>query len=525
MPLKIYRTGLEQYAPGGSARLRVLILGDGDTGKTRWSSYAPRPIYAACEPGIAAIADRQMPAMDIHTSSEMMELLRFLQRECRKPDAMRDYQTLVIDTFDAYARNVKLEWAEGNGKEIFTGREAWAFLDQKLNILLTWLMRLDMNVIVLAHLKDKTTKDDDSGRESHELMIRLQGQNAESIYDDFDLVGLMDYRWVARSGERVRQRSLTFHKTPKYPMLKDRLALTPEYLDVNFEDSDWEKLFARLQERIDSLRPVEIVEEITVEDPDVVPPSKAGAGPVPQQALPQIDLTKLDRAALADMCKSRGVTTTADGLPIRGNTIKAELVAALEKHAQSGTAGMMPVEGPAPARRRGRTAKDVEVPEVLPTPDPEPAPEPEPTPEPEPAATETVAEPEGQVDPATGELVQENDPQTVSRNLQDQAVELVAKELGATVISDEGTDPPDAAPAVAPQPPPPPAPASAAAVELARAEAASQATERNPRDYCEACDKFIGENSGENPNFVRIAWIRYRKALCNDDLSQLTANR
>jgi hypothetical protein len=161
MALVIKTTGLEQYAPGGEARVKVLLIGGPGAGKTRWSSYFPKPIYADCEGGLASVADRRVPYVSVSTSTDMADLLHHLKIDGRLPKEKRQYETVVIDTLDAYQRKLKNEWMEANKKESFTGWEAWGFLDQKMQLLLTKLLNLDVNVIIAVHYKDKVTKDDD----------------------------------------------------------------------------------------------------------------------------------------------------------------------------------------------------------------------------------------------------------------------------------------------------------------------------------------------------------------------------
>jgi hypothetical protein len=56
MALLIQTTGLEDYAPGGTARVKVLNIGGPGAGKTRFSSFFPAPIFADCERGLASVA-------------------------------------------------------------------------------------------------------------------------------------------------------------------------------------------------------------------------------------------------------------------------------------------------------------------------------------------------------------------------------------------------------------------------------------------------------------------------------------
>jgi hypothetical protein len=131
------------------------------------------------------------------------------------PRRSGQYETVVIDTLDAYQRKLKNEWLEANKKESFSGWEAWGFLDQKMQLLLTKLLNLDVNIVIAAHYKDKVTRTTTS--RSHELMLQLSGDIKDTAYNDFDLVGWMGTYWEAVAGERIEKRGITFKRTPDKP--------------------------------------------------------------------------------------------------------------------------------------------------------------------------------------------------------------------------------------------------------------------------------------------------------------------
>lgn len=329
MVLAIKTTGLEQYAAGGEGRLQILIIGGQGAGKTRMSSYFPSPIYANCEAGLASIADRSMPYVDIRTSQDMLDLLAHMKQECRQPYRNRQFQTIVVDTIDAFQRLVKDEWLRANpGAQSFRGFDAWGYLDAKMQMLLTRLLNLDMNVIVLAHFKDKTIREGvgENATERQELMLQLSGDIKDSIFNDFDLVGWIGTFWDVEDGVRVEKRGLTFKRTPEKPFLKDRLHVTPPWMEVTFSDSDYANLFAAVISRLDDFTPSEDIGEITSAFPDqpsggVVGPHSGGA--LPAQDPADIPLTQFDKVTLQKMARDLGIE-------FKGNTIKAELVEAIE---------------------------------------------------------------------------------------------------------------------------------------------------------------------------------------------------
>jgi hypothetical protein len=196
-----------------------------------------------------SLADRAMPYGEILSTDDMMTLLRNLQIECMKPVASRKYQTLVIDTIDAYQRIVIQERLTSERKEAFSGYGDWGYLDAKMTQLISKLLALPMNIVVNMHVKEK--KDGDDGP----LVIepKLKGDIREQIAAEFDLVGLMGVSWVAEGGERVLQRAIQWHPEPRSPWLKDRSGRLPKYTPVAFTEEDYTGLFLPLSAALDEL--------------------------------------------------------------------------------------------------------------------------------------------------------------------------------------------------------------------------------------------------------------------------------
>lgn len=583
MALKIQQTGLEQYAPGGQARLKIMLIGGPGAGKTRLSSYWPSPIYADCEAGLASIADRKMPFVNIRNSNDMLEFLTEMRLESGRPYDGRRFKTVVIDTLDAFQRKVMDEWLLANpGAGSFRGYDAWGYLDAKMNMLLTRLLNLDMNVIVNCHYTDKTIKEGvgDSASERQELQLQLSGAIKDRVFNDFDLVGWMGKYYEAVDGQRVEKRGLTFKSDERRPFLKDRLFVTPEWMEVRFADSDYETLFSAFTARMDEFAPTEEIGEITSLTPEGAGDTGitfggVAGGPVAPINPSEIPLSQFDKPTLAKIARDEGITTMPDGQPIRGNTLKGELVAAIE-HGRAQKANtpaaeaavvpteVVPVSAPvqeAPAAAPGEVAAEPN-PTVAPsesaafpaaTSDPvSPSPSPEtgvgtdsevvlahgasdalvasapaatpvadheapvavPTlvqaapvvatsaaaelavaaPANEPTLVQTapvVDTPDaGPVNPQTGEMLGATE---------QQALATLKEVVGGEVISvDKRAETPPVAPLTS-------APAPAVASVPAPAAAA--------RASCEDCGKDL---SAENQDYVKLAFIKFRKKLCNE---------
>jgi hypothetical protein len=491
LTLQIKTTGVEDYIDG-SANIKMLIIGGPSAGKTRSASFWPKPIYADTESGRASIADRNVAYAEIKSSKDMLDFLEHLKALERTPKGSRQFQTVIIDTLDGFQRKVKDEWLQQNkGKGSFTGYDAWGYLDSKMQMLMTRLLNLDYNVIVNCHFKEKTTKKGED--ETTELMLQLQGDLKDSAINDFDLVGWMGTYWAPENGERVEKRGLTFKKTPDKWFLKDRFHAMPSWVPITFTDDDYAFVLSAFLSKVDDLTAGGVVGEIhsapdenTIPTTGVVAPT---AGPLPPQDPKEVPLTQLDKTTLMRRARDLGIKNTADGQPIKGNTTKGELVAAIEAHQQAEK-----TDTPAAS---GETAPAPESPAPS-QPAPEPAPKPAPekaAPTPEPAAeqatpvTEDGLKPGESVNTETGEVTEE------------QAVKNVQEGLGGEVVSSEPVAETSQAPA--------PEPAKSDDPWVTPPAAAP--TER----VCEhvGCGKSL---AGENQNYVKLSFIKFRKYFCNE---------
>lgn len=518
MALTIQTTGLEDYAPGGQARIKMLNIGGPGAGKTRLASYFPKPIYADCEKGLASVADRKVPYARVITSQDMLDLLAMLKQECMQPFEQRKYQTVVIDTLDAFQRKVKDEWMVKNNASAFSGWEAWGFLNARMQMLLVRLLNLDMNVIVNVHYKDKTSKDDASGKETHELMLQLQGETADTAFNDFDLVGWSGVYWEAEGGERVKKRGITFTATPDKPFLKDRLHVTPKWLPITFSDRDYLGLFERINARIADLSEGEVVGEVPTDRPEparnVVVPGGAGGGAIPGAAdkVSHIGYDDMDKPTLGALCRERGIATTVDGVPIKGNTLKSELKAALRKADEDKNSDAPPTapaaQAPAATGPEQPAAEDsARAPATEPATQEQAAPVSEPVAVKQPGVanarrTRVVDLDNGTkatMDVATGELVDEHDG----------AVQVAKDVLGAVPLDASAKSAPSAhaepAPAVKP---------AAKPVTKPTAKAAS---------VCSVCQKDLSNEP--NPDIVKLSWIKFRETLCEEHFQARTGKK
>lgn len=296
--VRVERLSVSDWA-NGEGLFKGLILGDPSSGKTRWSSAFPAPIYLACEATVgASIVTRKIRYGDtvdsphvvrITGSDSMFDALEWLTTQ-------KQYRTAVFDTADGYADTLKSEWAKAENAGIFTGREAWSFLEGKMSLTLERLLSLDMNVIILCHLKENQVEEPTNvpGQTVKKTLYEplLQGATQEKIFRDLNLVGLMKREFVGDT----EVRGITFEATPQFPFLKDHFYLEPpgtqqfgrKFWPITLDDgtkgsgdpetfvaTNYGALFTAILEGMEGLVEPAVISEI----PDASLPSGAGVLP------------------------------------------------------------------------------------------------------------------------------------------------------------------------------------------------------------------------------------------------------
>lgn len=332
--LNIQTTGFSDYLDD-SANIRLLIIGGPGVGKTRFSSFWPKPFLVDCEGNRGSLTDRAMPFVRVRSSKDMLDTLEYLKSLERVPKAQRRFQTVVIDTADSFQRIVKDEWVQQTKAQMFSGFDAWGYLDTKMQMLFTRLLNLDVNVIVLVHHKDKTHKEGDAT--VREYGLQMSGAIADQIFNDFGLVGWMGTHWEAEEGKRVQKRGITFHPTPEKWFLKDTFGITPAYMPITLDsEQDYQQFMDAFTAKLEggSIPENEVIGEI----PDAVP-TGTGAGSTPPPVNPpaeggplpsrppvppaEVPLEKKLKGELEEIAKGLGIT-------VRGNMLKSELVEAIK---------------------------------------------------------------------------------------------------------------------------------------------------------------------------------------------------
>ena len=244
----------------------------------------PKPLLADCEEGRMSVADRAIPYAAIKSSADMKALLDLVEAESKRPKDQRRFETLIIDTLDAYQRIVMQEYLAQMKKSQMSGWQDWGYLDAQMTELVARLSGVAMNVVCNLHVKDTKvggSDDGDGGILVHSP--KLKGDLKDQIASEFDLVGFMETGWAAVNGKRTLARYVQWEPTPDKPILKDRSGQLPARTPVDFSTEDYEGLLRPLVAAQEHLKASTVVEQVEQPEP-ITPVAVAKGGPMGQPA-------------------------------------------------------------------------------------------------------------------------------------------------------------------------------------------------------------------------------------------------
>lgn len=345
MSLVIKTTGFEEYLDAnGTARVKALILGEHGVGKTPFAASWPRPIFADCEKGMMSVAKKAVPFASIRGAQDFEAFLQHVKRDNLRPVDKRQHDTVVVDTINSLQRKLITQRLRAEHKDGMTGPD-WNWLGTKMGGYLEDLLNLDMNVVVLMHVKDKYDKD-----ESDEKIIvkdnALKGDLGTSIYRDFDLIGYMESYYKAVDNQRVLARHIRWQSDPKIPMVRDRSNNLPRFTDVTFEESDYQTIFDKVFGDVDSLPESTQMHSLETEpqagEGDVAEPDQKG-GPVENASTPKAPAAKKAAAKKAP-AKKAAAAKKADPEPAKEPDNKVDTPVDKNGGEKGESAGQEPAE-------------------------------------------------------------------------------------------------------------------------------------------------------------------------------------
>lgn len=268
--LTIQTTGLEDYLDGGTAKAKLLLAGGPGAGKTRFAGFTPRPFYAACEDGMMSVADLRVPYAAIKSEEDMNAFLDIVEAEAKQPEDKRRFETVIIDTLDAYERTVTHHYLVRKRQTELDGWEDYGYLASRMNNVITRLMQVPFNVVICVHTKDKQINKRDVTN------LKLTGDLRNQLPADFDFVGLLENDWDLVDGKRGLKRHIRWEPTPEADWLKCRggaLSETP----VVFARSDYDAIWNGIRAQVEALAAQEQMQQVTVHQQDsVVAPAPGG---------------------------------------------------------------------------------------------------------------------------------------------------------------------------------------------------------------------------------------------------------
>lgn len=277
MSIIIQTAGIEQYLEGGKGKLKFLLVGNAGEGKTRFSAFSPKPIYADCEDGMLSVVDQRVPFAAIKSEEDMNAFLTLLEFECKKPLAQRRWETVVIDTIDTYERHLIQNYLKRKNRAEMDGWEDWGYLSSTMTNLISRLALLPMNVIVLAHPKQVKRKGQVP---EDQVILRLKGDLGQQLPNDFDFVGMIETDFVPGAEGREVRRVIRWQSTPAAPWLKFRgqgVKTTP----LEFATTDYAAIREALVAGAEGLTDSQEIEVI-----ETTPALAAPVAPTPGVALP-----------------------------------------------------------------------------------------------------------------------------------------------------------------------------------------------------------------------------------------------
>ncbi len=200
---------LAKVTSGPQARpIRVLCYGVPKVGKSTWAAGAPNPIFLDGEEGTLKLPVDRIP---IQSWDELSDALRELVV------AEHDYQTVVIDTLDAFERMltehlIRADNRNRRGRPISSVEEigggygkGWTAVVeewQRLFPVLDALHRRGMGVIALAHAGDTTFSDPDGDSWARwEPLINKKSRKAWVGYVDDVLFATRETNRDRRTGK------------------------------------------------------------------------------------------------------------------------------------------------------------------------------------------------------------------------------------------------------------------------------------------------------------------------------------
>lgn len=275
--MQVHTTGRSEFPD----YLRMLVAGQPGAGKTRFAATFPNPLFANAHGGLTSLADRQVNYVDLTGESDALVLKLLLEGTPEEREARLGFpvDTLVIDTLDEFQRILLAERLM-NEKRAETNAGDYGWLGQRMHTIFESLIQLEVNLVVITHLKD--VSDGVSGQ----LYVKpgLAGAFTDQVHQYMDFSLLMQSRFWSEptdsnlmiNGQPVAvgfpepQTSMRYLRTYSdgiYEWVRDLTGTLPLEVPLNFE-SDYETIIGYVDPKRESLAVTEVKEVETPEGVD-----------------------------------------------------------------------------------------------------------------------------------------------------------------------------------------------------------------------------------------------------------------
>jgi len=202
-------------------RLKLFLFGPPGSGKTTAALQFPKPYFIDTEKGAeneqyVKMMEKQGAAYFGTTDADdvITEVTALLTTK-------HDYRTLVIDPLTVIYNDLIEKGMLEKGEEF--GRYKIP-ADRKIKHLLNLLMRLDMNIIITSHAKDRWVRGKDSKGKDTAVQDGITFDCYSKLDYLFDLVLRIEKGTKGRTGVVVKTRIETFPEGDVFPFNYDTIA-------------------------------------------------------------------------------------------------------------------------------------------------------------------------------------------------------------------------------------------------------------------------------------------------------------
>jgi len=245
----------------------ILVYGMGGVGKTTFVSTAPKPILADCENGAKFFGLRgiSLDKVNIESWEDIRTFASIISKN-------KDYETVAIDPIGKLMDKLITETKKQGSRQYVAGNNltmaGWGYVKEKMREVLDFFISSGKNVILIAHVEEKT--DTDSLIRRPKIATKI----AEEVINMVDVTA-----WMTRVTDPETQeakRVLLVSETDERYVAKDRTGQLGNVVEPNFskivsaiqgtESFSWSKKEDVKHDTKEVEQEQELDEKITIEE-------------------------------------------------------------------------------------------------------------------------------------------------------------------------------------------------------------------------------------------------------------------